>query len=485
MRKKLSMLVFLAAVVALSCVRMATAEDAATKPPSETGTVEDAIQASKNPVPWLSWGADVRLREIFTPNLLLDKEDRHFQRYRFRAWNKVTPIEDLDLNVRLVYEPRHFCQPWREAQTRDAYYIDEWTGNEAIFDQMNVKWSKALGLPLTVTVGRQDIILGNGWLVLDGTPLDGSRTIFFDAARATMDFKDANTKVDLIFIDQHADSDWWIKPFCDKDFHNIEQDVKGAILYVTNTSLPKTEINAYFMYKHDEAVIGKEPGDISAGNVAPWQAGTDADIYAFGARAAGALGENWKYRAEGAIQRGDKENRSRQRQDLEAYGALTNLEYLFKDASQNSVHVGYEYASGDDPGTTGENEQFDLLWGEWPRWSELLIYTYGSETSPAECTNLHRANIGHRFNLNKQWQICTDYHALWADEPAQDAADIKLKTSDVHSFRGHLVTLWAKYKFSDQLSGHLLAEYFDPGAYYTAANGDDAYFLRFDLQYTF
>ena len=476
MRKKLSMLVFLAAVVALSCVRMATAEDAATKPPSETGTVEDAIQASKNPVPWLSWGADVRLREIFTPNLLLDKEDRHFQRYRFRAWNKVTPIEDLDLNVRLVYEPRHFCQPWREAQTRDAYYIDEWTGNEAIFDQMNVKWSKALGLPLTVTVGRQDIILGNGWLVLDGTPLDGSRTIFFDAARATIDFMDANTKVDLIFIDQHADSDWWIKPFCDKDFHNIEQDEKGAILYVTNTSLPKTEINAYFMYKHDEAVIGKEPGDISAGNVAPWQAGTDADIYAFGARAAGALGENWKYRAEFAQEFGNKNATT-----VCAFGANTLLQYDLNDAWKNNLHMGYEFLSGDDPDTE-TNEQFDPLWARWPQFSELLAYTVALENRPGETTNLHRIGFGWACQPSGKCGLAADYHLLFADE--KDSYPGRPYFNGDDCFRGQLLTGQLTYKFNPHISGHVRAELFCPGNFYSDLYNETAGFFRYELVFS-
>jgi hypothetical protein len=102
-------------------------------------------------------------------------------------------------------------------------------------------------------------------------------------------------------------------------------------------------------------------------------------------------------------------------QDLEAYGALATLEYLFKDPHANVTHVTYEYASGDDP-DTNDNEQFDLLWGEWPRWSEMLIYTASFETTPAEMTNLHRVNVGHKIDLNKQWTWTFDYHALWADE---------------------------------------------------------------------
>jgi len=154
---------------------------------------------------------------------------------------------------------------------------------------------------------------------------------------------------------------------------------------------------------------------------------------------------------------------------------------LFKDARDNSVHVGYEYASGDDPDTS-DNEQFDLLWGEWPRWSELLIYTASYETTPAELTNLHRANIGHKFNLNKKWQVSTDYHALWADEQGSSS---RYNISDDHKFRGSLLTSWWRFKFSDQLYGHLLGEYFFPGNYFQAPTSDEAWFLRLNIEYVF
>jgi hypothetical protein len=168
-------------------------------------------------------------------------------------------------------------------------------------------------------------------------------------------------------------------------------------------------------------------------------------------------------------------------QDLEAYGALTTLEYLFKDSHENATHVTYEYASGDDPDTS-DNEQFDLLWGEWPRWSELLIYTAGFETTPAELTNLHRANIGHKFNLNKQWTLTADYHALWADETGTSS---RYDIADGHKFRGDLFTAWARFKFSSQLYGHLLGEYFIPGTYYADDTNDAAFFLRFNVEYVF
>jgi hypothetical protein len=93
-----------------------------------------------------------------------------------------------------------------------------------------------------------------------------------------------------------------------------------------------------------------------------------AEIFTFGGAISGTPAEHWKYRVEGAIQTGEKSDitstyAAGEMQDLEAYGGVANLEYLFNDELQNSVHIGGEYASGDDP-STSDNEQFDLLWAE-------------------------------------------------------------------------------------------------------------------------
>jgi hypothetical protein len=442
----------------------------------ETSSVDEFIKQTKKPAPWLSWGADVRLREIFAPNLLFNQEDRHFQRYRFRAWTKITPIKDIDINARIVWELRHFCQPSRELAARNAKVIDEWTGNEAIIDKLNVQWTNVLGMPLTLKVGRQDIIYGNGWLVLDGTPLDGSRTIFFDAARAMLDMKDINTKFDLNFICQRADSDYWLPPFCDKDFHNIEQDEIGVIAYVSNKSLPKTQIDGYFIYKHDEQDLGKEPGDVGAGRLAPWQVGANADIYTFGARVAGDIGENWKYRAEMAHQFGHKNGR-----DLSTLGLNSRLSYFCKDKCNNNFRVGYEYLSGDKNSSAGTDEQFDPLWGRWPQFSELYAYTVALEARPGEATNMHRFNVGWSCNPAKKLELCADYNMLFADKNSYSARPY---FTDSGCLKGHQVAGLLRYKISDHIAGHLLAELFFPGDYYTKDYNEVAGFFRYELVFT-
>jgi hypothetical protein len=351
-------------------------------------------------------------------------------------------------------------------------------------------------MPLSATVGRQDMIFGVGWLILDSTPNDGSRTIgAFDAARFTYDWANTNTKVDVIYVDQGAESDRFLEPINDQDRGLREQDERGAILYLTNTSWKPVQLEGFFIYRNDN------PIDQQLSNF-PYGWSRKAEIYTFGAAVAGTQGDHWKYRAEAAIQRGDRSETlegtptgqgpfftvgavGRER-DLEAYGALSTIEYQFKDPHDNATHLTYEYASGDDPGTEGVDEQFDLLWGEWPRWSELLIYTYSYETEVSNNTNLHRLNLGHRFNINSKWSVTADYHALWADQNtgATDPPQ-RLRVSTNDRFRGSLFTSWLKYKFSDQLYGHFLGEYFFPGNYYVSPSDDNAYFLRFNIEYIF
>ena len=437
-----------------------------------------AKEAIHQETPWLALSADLRLREIFAPNLLLDKEDRHWQRYRARVGATATPVKDIDFNFRMVYEPQHYCQPGRDLQVRNQYFMDEWVENEAIIDTMNVTLNKPCGLPVRAVIGRQDIILGNGWLVLDGTPLDDSRTIFFDAVRLTWDLAACNTTIDTIYINQHADSDRWIEPFCDKDFHNIEQDEQGVIIYITNKSLAKTELNGYFIYKHDEADLGTRPGDIGAGSMAPWQAGADSDIYTFGARAVHDLTANINLMGEIAGQFGNKNG-----QDLCAMGANTLATYKFNDPKKHEVHIGYEFLSGDNSSTDGRTEQFDPLWGRWARFSELLAYTVALENRPGEATNMHRLNVGMSCAPCEKITLGADYNLLFANHNSYGGRGI-FSTSSDSNFRGQLIAGRMTYQFNKHISGHLLAELFFPGNFYNNAYNEVAGFFRYELNFT-
>ena len=420
--------------------------------------IGDFIKESKEPVPWLKWGADLRLREIWDNNdVTLSKNapghERHWQRYRLRLWTTVTPVKDVDINVRWVFEPRHYCKP-------DA--VSVWQRQELIFDKLNVAWKNPFDLPTTVKVGRQDIKLGDGWLVYEGTPTDGSRSIYFDAVRLTTELKDWKTTVDTIYIDQKSQPDRHLPVICDKDVRVTEQDEHGFILYAANKSLEKTQIDAYYIFKADR-------------NNHRVGTSRDQDIHTFGARGVHKFSDNLKGMAEFAEQLGHREGA-----DVCAFSANSRLTYSLNDAISNSFRLDYEYASGDDPGTA-TNEQFDPVWGRWWRLSDIITYAYARETRYTDPTNFHRVGGGWSCKPHKKLGLSVDYNLFFTDQNTLGGTP---GFSESGCFRGQLLATKLTYKFNEHVKGHLSGQLFAPGDYYDDSRNDVAIFARYELVFS-
>ena len=471
----------------LVAAQVQAAETTASTSPASVQASSDMNDSFHHPAPWLEMGGDFRFREHGGYDWTKLNDDLkykgdfdntfHFERYRTRWWTKSTLDEDTTINTRFTWEFRTWDQPLDKSQSTDF--------DEIIMDNFNVAMKNFLGLPATATIGRQDIMdLGQGWLVFDGTPLDGSRTFYFDAARVTFDLGE-KTKLDTIYIRNLPNSDWWLKPINDRDKYVTQEEEEGAILYLTDKSTP-TQLEGYFMYKNNnpvDPVVGKA---FNFPQAAVNAYSKKAEIYTFGGAASGSINNNWSYRVEGAVQTGTSESPNsaltpnHQTEDLLAFGEKSTLEYSFKDPIDNKLHVTYEYLSGDDPGTK-RVESFNPLWGQWPQWSEMY-QPYTTQMEDNLVSNLHRLDFGHKFKPNKEWEILTDWNLLWADENTYRG---NAKFTDNGNFRGHLLTCWARYNFSKQLSGNLVGEYFMPGNYYAKANNDDALYFHFTVTYTF
>ena len=248
---------------------------------------------------WFTWGGDIRVRNEYFNNALslgsgpgtgpfgpLHEQD--YFRFRGRIGASFFPAiytsitNDLSLNVRLAAEPREFLRN----STMDTYFDKsgmQW--RYGIIDTLNVQWKKPLDLPATVTVGRQDINLGDNWLFGDGTPEDGSFTSFLDSARVTVDLKEQHTTIDAIGIVQYGRPDAWLPTIGPSTTQGenpnayllTDQNEKGAVLYIANKSLPAANLDGFFIYKHDSA-LNNTPFSIFSDN---------ADIYTFGGRVSG------------------------------------------------------------------------------------------------------------------------------------------------------------------------------------------------------
>jgi hypothetical protein len=430
----------------------------------------------KNPTPWFSWGGDLQLREVYANNYKTnDKDAPHheeiYNRDRARIWTTIRPLTDLpdvEINARFYWQYYYFT----ESANRSAEHL-----SEGSFDNLNLTMKNFLNTPSKLIVGRQDIFLGDGWLVADGTPVDGSVTGFFDAVRYIYDINDIATTADLIYIEDHAQQDAFINPIDQTAATYAEQDERGAIVYLTNKSFENTEISPYFMYKHAEKFL---------------PTGYNGDVYVPGIRFAQKIDKNWRYRVEGAYEFGSKDGYNANgsyndtRDDLSAWGLNSQLAYFTNDELNNNYRLSYEYLSGNDP-SDKTLHGFDILWGRWARWSDLYADNVRLEANggrPADFTNYHRVGPGWSFNPNKQMEIATDYYLLFADQnPLRD--DPHDKFSNAGAFRGQLLTSVLRYNISKNIKGHLQGELYFPGNYYTEGHRDWSTFLRYEIVFTF
>ena len=494
-QEKRKLIAAASAILLCMCIAAYAAETAAPPPGALEQAVAqpDAVKTPSlidmfhNPAPWLEMGADFRFREHAGYNwTTLNSRNSTsgggwaWQRYRGRWWTKVKLDKDNDINMRMTYELREYENPLSKRNTQ-IY-------NEVIIDNLNWTSRKFLGLPATVVLGRQDIKLGEGWLVADGTPLDGSRTFYFDAARVTYNLREKTT-LDLIYIDQHPNSDWWLCPMNNKDCYVTLEQEQGAILYLTDKTLDPMQLEGYFIYKNDNPVNGSTY-NFTPASITNWS--KKAETYTFGGAISSTFCNNWSYRVEGAAQTGTSASpnpvsasnpngtANDQVASLRAFGEKSTLEYSFKDKLDNRLHLTYEYLSGDNPGTKRVTS-FNPLWGQWPQWSELY-QPYVTSMENALVSNLHRLDFGHKFKPNSQWEILTDYNLLWAD---QNTYKGNAKFTDSGNFRGQLITCWARYNFTKNIKGNLIGEYFMPGNYYASGNRDNALYFHFTIEYTF
>jgi hypothetical protein len=437
------------------CAAETTNSVAKVAAPPPSSAFEQFVKETKNPVDWLTWGADLRLRNEYLNNAIsLSKDgalnEQDYFRFRGRLWTTVTPLTNVAVNARLSAEPREFMKPSAFGSYRNQSGM-EW--RYGIVDLLNVKLDNLVKEPLSLTVGRQDLMLGEPgapWLIMDGTPGDGSWTFFFDATRATYEAKDIKTRFDVVYLSNYADPGERIPVMGGSQpgtgpYYVIENNEKGVIAYASNKSIQKTTVDGYFIWKEEDRVTA---------------AGDNADLYTLGARVSGQPAERWYYSVEGAYQFGTRQDANIYRntpaglgtsnleyRDIGAYGAIASARYSFLDRLKNQITLTGEYLSGDDPNTTGRDEMFDILWGRWPRWTEGYIFSYIPETSGriAQMNNIFRIGPTWTITPFKGASGMVSYNAMFAPEAIPTratAAGEPFFSNDGH-FRGHyLEAIW-------------------------------------------
>ena len=464
-----------------------------------TSSFEQAIQELKNPLDWLTWGSDLRIRNEysdngFTLNSRVPLHSQDYFRFRGRVWATATLVTNVTINARVSAEPREWMEPATSYPFSPKPFLPQ-TANQGlewrygILDDANIKLANVFDQPLTLTLGRQDMFMGDGWLVADGTPGDRSWSYFLDGARAVFEARELKTRLDVSYVTMHAypgevvptigNSSSFAQDGRYTGYLLTEQDEQGAIVNVSNNSIEDTTLGASFIYKNDTEVAGVSNGD-------------NANIYTIDGSVKGTPGRHWQYSAEGAYQCGSKEDPTVNVPEPEhgwrpisAYGANARLSYLFNDPWNNQLSLFGELLSGDNPNTKGTDEMFDVLWGRWPRWSEIYINSYANETSgkTAQMNNLGRFGPGWTFRPMRDTTFSAMYNAMFAPEGVPTRAVTPERFSMGGNFRGHYLQAVLSHQFSKHLSGHLWGEWIWEGNYYKQQ--DLMTFLRAEVMLTF
>lgn len=442
------------------------------------------------------FGASERIRQEIWDNLIdlktlpVTPPDFSFFRFKTSLWGSAEFNPDTMVYLKLTSEVYYYLFGPRQYPKIGGGWtrLDE---NEGVVDNLYIKANNVFGLPLDLKIGRQDFfptdIYGEGFLFSDGTPQDGSRTFYFNAAKATWKFNEKH-KVDLVYItNQFQDTylpTWRTHIHDSLTYYNNRKildasDSQAFVVYGRNTLTDTLYIEPYYVYKREEEtpIVQKIP---------------ELNLNTVGMRAIHTYAP-WTFGGEFAYQFGEYKDDKKgvsvfSGQDRRGFGGYIFGKRKYADMKlKPEFELRFVYLSGDDP-ATGTNENFNPLYSRQPYWNELLGYVMINEfiRDVAKIAfywsnaQLYMAKV--TMELSPATKLALSYQYWRANEIAQPIASLRPMFGDGRE-RGHLPTLFLTHKFNKHINGFFQYEYFIPGNFYAdkAACGQ---FLRWNIQFT-
>lgn len=358
--------------VMLLSAALATAQQDSTARKAADASARASTGEAKTPE-W-SWDFSHRMRFVAWDAGLWGEKGApvQFTRNRTRAGVTWHPFASLTLRAAVVNE---FFN-WLEYPTPRDFNLDE-----IAIEHLWLRFAATLGIPLELTVGRQDLFLGEGFLIGDGTPLDGSRTIAMNAARLDAKLAPGHT-VTAMYIHQPV-RDTWLTPINDREKRLQEYPVTVAGLWYAASF---QDLRGALYALRSEA---SEETFHDAGYAA------DAERSTLGGQLRLEPAPQWSIYGEYAWQSGDILHEGH------AFGSLRGEGMYFFIEWRNDVlygtpltmRLGVVSCSGSPTGLESNQQithfdNFDPLLGRWPKWNESLVFSQGILPAPGYWTNI-------------------------------------------------------------------------------------------------
>ena len=428
----------------------------------------------------LSAGGDIRIRQVFFKDIPIKADppgvtrggENHFFRFRTRVWGELDAFENITVYGRLANEFREYVKPDNEDWEKP---------DEVIVDNLYLDVRNLFGDRVDLRIGRQDLVYGTGKVLLEGTPKDGSRTIYSDAVKLTwkgLDPAASKTSIDFLGI--------YNEPENHLAYKSEERDLTGLVagfndmresgggVYVKNKMSDSFSGEYYYFYKEESEwsrMVRNAAGEMEE-RVTP-----KLELNTVGARLMPKFTDRFSANVEGAYQFGE-------RGEAEVQGLMVDafLRYALPwfESMNPVVGAGIYYLSGSEPGASRE-KGWNPLWARWPQYSELYIYAYDADGA-GRWSNVSMPHVDLTFSPFKGVKTAAMVGYMMA--PEEDGPGGGDERGLLGTMRTDFTVRERLLTSKDKLTGHLLFEVVDPGDYYSSER-HTAYFARWELMYAF
>ena len=392
-----------------------------------------------------------------------DSGDRNYFRFKTSLWGQMDMDENTNIYAKLTNENKSYTHFGRGPGLDKEMHYDI---DETVVDNIYLDLKKLFDSKLDLRVGRQDLLnlYGENFIFADGTPLDGSRTFYFNAAKASWTLDEKNT-LDLLYIVSTRAEEFLpvINHNRPRTALNISDEEAFAII-LKDKNFKGLYLEPYYIFKKE---------DDEGGSGLQRQ---NSDLNTLGAFAKYSM-DPLTFRGQLAYQSGDYGS-----DDRNAVGGYFFVDKDFKDVDwAPKASLGYVYLSGDDPGTA-DNEGWDPLFSRFPLYSEIMATSFSGESGAGYWTNLQIYKAAIALKPSQKIKLNFAYNYLRANDNIAPSATYSF--SGAGKKRGQLWQGKFDYTFNKNVTTYFLAEYLDPDNFYSSS-ADPAIFLRTQVEIKF